>query len=76
MALDSERNPEAPAPDSGVSIEEARASLGTLVIDASVANKRRVITRHGKRAAAIIGLRDLDRLESLDAAAAVVAANE
>jgi prevent-host-death family protein len=73
MAADSERNPEAnPDERDAVGIEEARANFGALVIDASVANKRRVIKRHGKPVAAVVGLRDLERLRALDIEPAAV----
>jgi prevent-host-death family protein len=75
MAPDPERNPAESAKETeGVNLEFARANIGTLVIDAGVANKQIVITRHGKPLAALIGLRDLERLRALDAEPASSAA--
>jgi len=70
MASESERNPTEPPEEDGVNLEFARANIGALVLDAGIANKQIVITRHGKPIAALIGLRDLERLRELDRAVA------
>jgi len=49
-------------------LEGARKTLGDLVIRAGYGNERIVITRKGKPTAALVGIRDLERLRSLDAA--------
>jgi prevent-host-death family protein len=51
-----------------VGSEDARRDLTELVGRAGFANERFIITRNGKQAAALIGMRDLERLRSLDAA--------
>lgn len=67
-----EREPEAAdeqeTPD-GVGIRRAREILGDLVSRAGYGNERIVIVRHGKQAAALIGVKDLERLRALDAVA-------
>lgn len=57
-----------PETDAGIGIEAARKKLGELVVRAAFANERIRLTRKGKPVAAIIGMTDLERLESLDAA--------
>lgn len=54
--------------DDGVGLELARATLGELVLRAGFGNERIPITRHGKQTAALIGIRDLEKLRSTDAA--------
>jgi prevent-host-death family protein len=54
--------------EDGVSVERARTMLGELVLRAGYGNERILLTRRGKRAAALIGLRDLERLRALDVA--------
>jgi len=51
-----------------LSIDEARPALGDLVARADYAGGRTVITRYGKEAAAIVSMKDLERLRELDAA--------
>lgn len=55
--------------DEVMAIDAARDVLGDLVARADYAGTRTIITRYGKEAAAIIGIRDLQRLEALDDAA-------
>jgi prevent-host-death family protein len=50
------------------STDEARDNLGPLILRAGFGNERIPITYHGELRAAIVGLRDLERLQSLDAA--------
>lgn len=52
----------------GVGIIRARAVLGELVNRAGFGNERIPITRNGKQVAALVGMRDLERLRALDAA--------
>jgi prevent-host-death family protein len=52
----------------GVGIVRARDVLGDLVNRAGYANERIVITKHGKPAAALVSMGDLERLRALDAA--------
>lgn len=51
---------------SGVGIVRARDILGDLVARASYGNERIVITKHGKDAAALIGMRDFGKLRASD----------
>lgn len=53
----------------GIGIIRARETLGDLVNRAGFGNERIPITRHGKQVAAIVGMKDLERLRKLDAAA-------
>lgn len=55
--------------DEVVSVEAARDTLGRFVLRAGFGNERVVITYHGEERAALIGIRDLQRLRALDAAA-------
>ncbi len=50
------------------STDEARDTLGPLVLRAGYGNERIRISYHGEPMAALIGLKDLERLEALDAA--------
>jgi prevent-host-death family protein len=54
--------------DEVVSVETARDTLGRFVLRAGFGNERVIITYHGEERAALIGLKDLERLRSLDAA--------
>lgn len=56
------------AADEVVSVEAARDTLGRFVLRAGYGDERVVITYHGEERAALIGLRDLERLRALDAA--------
>lgn len=70
-----EREPEADeqeTPD-GVGIRRARDILGDLVSRAQYGNERIVIVRHGKQAAALIGMKDIERLRAMDAGTVAVA---
>jgi prevent-host-death family protein len=49
----------------GVGIGRAREIFGELVSRASYGGERIIIVKHGKRAAALIGLKDLERLAAL-----------
>jgi prevent-host-death family protein len=51
-----------------VSMDAARDGLTELVLRAGMRDERIVLTRNGKQTAAIIGLRDLERLREMDAA--------
>lgn len=53
----------------GIGVKEARIVLGDLVARVSYGNERIVLTKHGKRAAALVPMRDLLRLRALDGAA-------
>ena len=53
----------------GVNVKHARNVLGDLVSQVSYGNKRIVPTKHGKRAAALVSMADLERLKQLDLAA-------
>ena len=50
-----------------VGARELRNQVGELIARACWAKERFVITRNGKRIAAIVGISDFDALESLDA---------
>ncbi len=50
------------------STDEARDNLGPLVLRAGYGNERIRISYHSETLAALIGLKDLERLEALDAA--------
>lgn len=52
----------------GVGIVRAREILGELVNRAGYGNERIVIMRNDKQSAAIVGMRDLERLRKLDGA--------
>jgi prevent-host-death family protein len=54
--------------DAVVSVEVARDTLGRFVLRAGFGNERVVITYHGEERAALIGMKDLERLRALDAA--------
>lgn len=54
--------------DAGIGIEMARARLGDLVLRAGYGNERITLTRKGKPVAALVGLKDLNRLQECDAA--------
>lgn len=45
-----------------VAAEDARVRLGELMLRAGYGEERIVLTRHGKPIAALIGLRDLEKL--------------
>ena len=63
-----ERNPvedEAESSD-GIGVVRAREMLGELVLRAGFGNERVILTRKGKPTAAIVGMRDLDRLKEWD----------
>lgn len=51
-----------------IPVSDVQARLSELVNRAGFGNERIVLTRHGKQAAALIGLKDLERLRALDAA--------
>jgi prevent-host-death family protein len=46
-----------------VTADEAKRSFGELIARAGFGNERIAITRHGKKIAAIIGVRDLEVLD-------------
>lgn len=71
MPDDLERKQDVDETDSpeGVGIIRAREILGELVNRAGYGNERIPITRNGRQAAALIGMRDLERLRALDGAA-------
>lgn len=50
------------------STDEARDNLGPLVLRAGFGGERIRISYHGELRAALVGIRDLERLEALDAA--------
>jgi hypothetical protein len=64
--------PDAESPDAteGFGIVEARAMLGELVHRAGMSGERTVLKLGGRRTAAIVSIKDLERLQSLDNAAA------
>lgn len=51
-----------------ISIDDARDVLGDLVARADYAGTQTIITRYGKPAAVLIGIKELERLRELDAA--------
>lgn len=51
-----------------VAADVARDILGELINRALYGSERFVFTRHGKRAAALVSIRDLDALEESEAA--------
>ncbi len=51
-----------------VGADAARDTLTDLMDRAAIAGERFVLTRNGKRRAALVPVEDLDRLEALDAA--------
>jgi prevent-host-death family protein len=55
-------------PHAVVSVEEARETLGRFVLRAGYGNERVIITYHGEERAALVGMKDLERLRALDAA--------
>lgn len=56
--------------------DEARRSFGDLLARAGHKDERIVITLYGKEHAALIGMKDLERLRALDGEPAAVAVNE
>lgn len=70
MPAETERKPDTDEGDTreGVGIIRAREILGDLVNRAGFGDERIQILRNGKPLAAIVGLRDLERLRALDAA--------
>lgn len=46
-----------------VTADEAKRSFGELIARAGFGNERITITRHGKKIAAIVGVRDLEALD-------------
>lgn len=57
----------------GVGIVRARDILGDLVLRAGFGNERIILTRNGKPTAAVVGMRDVERLRELDRANASAA---
>lgn len=53
-------------PESSIALAELRAQLGETVDRATYAGQRTVITRNGKRAAAIVTVDDLELLEKME----------
>jgi len=51
-----------------ITIDAARGVLGDLVARADYAGTTSIITRYGKDAAALVGIKEWERLRSLDAA--------
>lgn len=51
-----------------LSTDEARDTLGPLILRAGFGNERIPLTYHGELRAALVGLKDLERLRALDAA--------
>lgn len=70
MPDDSERKPadEAEGAD-GVGIKRAREILGDLVHRAGFSGERIVLTMNGRQSAALVSMRDFERLRALDTAA-------
>lgn len=56
--------------DAPVSIKAARMSFGDVVNTAAYGNRIVPISRRGRLIAAVVGIKDLDRLRKLDASAA------
>ena len=72
MPTDVERKPEeaedeVETPD-GIGIQRARTMLGELALRAGYGNERITLTRKGRPIVALIGMKDLERLNALDAA--------
>lgn len=53
-----------------VPLKLAARTLGELANEAGYGNRIRPLTRRGKTIAALVGIKDLDRLRKLDASAA------
>lgn len=68
-AVKREDGPDDTETPEGVGLVRARDIIGDLVARASYGNERIVITRHGRQVAALVGMRDLERLRALDAVA-------
>lgn len=74
MATDTEGKPGGETQtEEGIGLELARSTLGDLVLRAGFGNERVVLTRKGRQIAAIVGLKDLERLRALDAGDSVAA---
>ena len=54
--------------ESEVGMEAARVELTDLMDRAAIAGERFIVTRNGKARAAIVPIKDLERLRELDAA--------
>lgn len=70
MADDAERKQDADDAETadGIGIVRAREILGDIVLRAGFGNERVILTRKGKPTAAVIGMKDLERLRQSDAA--------
>ena len=69
MASRSGRKAEETREDAPVSIKAARMSFGDVVNTAAYGNRIVPISRRGRLIAAVVGMKDLDRLRKLDGAA-------
>ncbi len=53
-----------------ISAEDIRNRFGDLLVRAGFGGERFIVTRHGKPTAAIVSMKDYERLRALDAEAA------
>lgn len=53
--------------ETAISVEVARATFSDLILRAGFGNERIQITRHGRPTAVLIGMKDLEKLQALDA---------
>jgi prevent-host-death family protein len=67
--IEAEDDVEIDAAEEGIPLKQARTILGELVARAGFGNEQIVITKNGKQTAALVGMRDLERLRQLDGAA-------
>ncbi len=68
MTDEADRKEDEGGNEGGIGVEIARANFSDLVLRAGYGNERIAITRKGRRAAYLIGIKDYERLVALDAA--------
>jgi len=73
MAQSEIESKESPSLDMTVQSDEARKSFGELLARVGHRGERVVITLYGKEHAALVGMKDLERLRALDAQSTVAA---
>lgn len=56
-----------------ISAEDIRRQFGDLLVRAGFGGERFIITRHGKQTAAIVSMKDYERLRAFDAASTAAA---
>lgn len=67
MANDEAKPEDATETEAGIGLELARSMLGELALRAGYGNERIILTRKGKPIAALVGLKDLERLPPIAA---------